>query len=96
MRAGGFIARPGSAQEVQVVLADPQGSGLYNKVKYGVMYSPTEAEGKRRRHQVDSVVEGIGINRVTRNLQMGLQCIDDAERVSDDEAARMGRYLILK
>ncbi|GAC72044.1 cysteine synthase [Moesziomyces antarcticus T-34] len=95
MRAGGFIARPGSAQEVQVVLADPQGSGLYNKVKYGVMYSPTEAEGKRRRHQVDSVVEGIGINRVTRNLQMGLQCIDDAERVSDDEAARMGRYLIL-
>ena len=95
-RGGGFIRRPGSAQEVKVVLADPQGSGLYNKVKYGVMYSSTEAEGKRRRHQVDSVVEGIGINRITRNLHMGLQCIDDAERVSDDQAARMGRYLILK
>ena len=95
-QAGGFITRPGSAQEVKVVLADPQGSGLYNKVKYGVMYSATEAEGKRRRHQVDSVVEGIGINRITRNLQMGLQCIDDAERVTDDQAARMGRYLILK
>ncbi|CCF52105.1 hypothetical protein NDA14_000293 [Ustilago hordei] len=94
-RGGDFIRRAGSAQEVRVVLADPQGSGLYNKVKYGVMYSPTEAEGKRRRHQVDSVVEGIGINRITRNLQMGLQCIDDAERVTDDEAARMGRYLIL-
>ncbi|SNX85428.1 related to cysteine synthase [Melanopsichium pennsylvanicum] len=94
-QGGGFIRRPGSASEVRIILADPQGSGLYNKVKYGVMYSPTEAEGKRRRHQVDSVVEGIGINRVTRNLQMGLQCIDDAERVSDDEAARMGRYLIL-
>lgn len=94
-QGGGFIRRPGSAQEVKVVLADPQGSGLYNKVKYGVMYSATEAEGKRRRHQVDSVVEGIGINRITRNLQMGLQCIDDAERVSDDEAARMGRHLIL-
>ncbi|KAJ1023568.1 hypothetical protein NDA16_003185 [Ustilago loliicola] len=94
-RGGGFIRRAKSAQEVRVVLADPQGSGLYNKVKYGVMYSPTEAEGKRRRHQVDSVVEGIGINRITRNLQMGLQCIDDAERVTDDEAARMGRYLIL-
>ncbi|TKY86254.1 hypothetical protein EX895_005079 [Sporisorium graminicola] len=94
-QGGGFIRRPGSAQEVKVVLADPQGSGLYNKVKYGVMYSATEAEGKRRRHQVDSVVEGVGINRITRNLQMGLQCIDDAERVTDDEAARMGRYLIL-
>ncbi|KAN0063924.1 Cysteine synthase 2 [Thecaphora frezii] len=81
--------------EVRVVLADPQGSGLYNKVKYGVMYSPTEAEGKRRRHQVDSVVEGIGINRITRNLEMGLQCVDDAVRVSDDEAARMGRWLVL-
>ena len=94
--AGKFIRRSGSAHEVRIVLADPQGSGLYNKVKYGVMYSPTEAEGKRRRHQVDSVVEGIGINRITKNLQMGLQCIDDAERVTDDEAARMGRYLILK
>lgn len=93
---GGFIRRPGSAREVKVVLADPQGSGLYNKVKYGVMYSSTEAEGKRRRHQVDSVVEGIGINRVTRNLSMGLQCVDDAERVTDEEAARMGRWLILK
>ncbi|PWY97728.1 PALP-domain-containing protein [Testicularia cyperi] len=90
-----FIKRAKSAQEVRVVLADPQGSGLYNKVKFGVMYSPTEAEGRRRRHQVDSVVEGIGINRITKNLHMGLQCIDDAVRVSDDEAARMGRWLIL-
>ncbi|PWN51822.1 PALP-domain-containing protein [Violaceomyces palustris] len=92
---GWSLNRPASLDEVRVVLADPQGSGLYNKIKYGVMYSPTEAEGKRRRHQVDSVVEGIGINRLTKNLEMGLQCIDDAERVTDDEAARMGRWLVL-
>lgn len=92
----GIIKHARSAPEIRIVLADPQGSGLYNKIKFGVMYSPTEAEGKRRRHQVDSVVEGIGINRITKNLEMGLQCIDDAVRVSDDEAARMGRWLVLK
>ena len=91
-----IIKRPRSADEVHVVLADPQGSGLYNRVKYGVLYSHTEAEGKRRRHQVDSVVEGVGINRLTKNLEMGLRCVDDAVRVTDDEAARMGRWLVLK
>lgn len=37
---------------VRVVLADPEGSGLYNKIKYGVMYDPKESEGTKRRHQV--------------------------------------------
>lgn len=76
---------------VKVVLSDPAGSGLFNKVccpqprrllhsppierpslrtllaqvKYGVMYDSKESEGKKRRHQVDTVVEGIGINRVS-------------------------------
>lgn len=46
------------------------GSGLYNKVKYNVMYDSRESEGKKRRHQVDTVVEGIGINRVSQSLDM--------------------------
>lgn len=68
-------------KDVKVVLADPQGSGLYNKVnqilptfrrpvdqltlshndqiKYGVMFDHKESEGTRRRHQVDTVVEGM-------------------------------------
>ncbi|WFC97562.1 cysteine synthase [Malassezia yamatoensis] len=76
-----------------VVAADPTGSGVYNRVKYGVLYNSTEAEGTRRRHQVDSVVEGIGLNRLTRNLDMGLPYINDAIQVKDDEAVRMSRYL---
>lgn len=84
------------ARDVHVVLADPHGSGLYNRVRYGVMYAPTEAEGKRRRHQVDSVVEGIGINRLTNNFELGAKCVDDAERVTDEEAIRMSRWLVLK
>lgn len=77
-----------------VVLADPQGSGLYNRVKYGVMFDRKEKEGTRRRHQVDTVVEGIGITRLTQNFEAGRELIDDAVRVSDDEAMGMARYLM--
>lgn len=63
--------------EIVIAIADPNGSGLYNKVrseghfhvlgladgtnqvKHGVMYDRREAEGTRRRHQVDTVVEGM-------------------------------------
>ncbi|KAM4058436.1 pyridoxal-phosphate dependent enzyme [Hirsutella rhossiliensis] len=79
---------------IRVVLADPQGSGLYNKVKHGVMYSSTEREGTRRRQQVDSIVEGVGINRVTNNFEAGRDLIDDAVKVSDDQACRMARWLV--
>lgn len=81
---------------LRVVLADPHGSGLYNKVKHGVMFAPTEKEGTRRRHQVDSVVEGIGINRLTANFAAGLDMIDDAVKVSDEQAMRMARWLVEK
>ncbi|KAF3920855.1 hypothetical protein ABW21_db0203066 [Orbilia brochopaga] len=77
------------------VLADPQGSGLLNKVKYGVMFNEmTEREGTRRRAQVDTIVEGIGINRVTANFEAGRTLIDDAIRVTDEEACLMARYLV--
>jgi cysteine synthase A len=42
------------------------------------MYASTESEGKRRRHQVDTVVEGIGLNRITKNFSEALPFIDDA------------------
>ena len=61
---GGTIAGTGvflktMNEDVVVALSDPEGSGLYNKIKYGVMYDPKEAEGTKRRHQVDTVVEGM-------------------------------------
>jgi cysteine synthase A len=80
--------------ELLVVLADPQGSGLYNSIKFGVMYSSTEKEGTRRRHQVDSLVEGIGLNRLTRNFERGRALINDAVKVTDAMAVGMGRWLI--
>lgn len=82
--------------EMRVVLADPPGSGLFNRVKYGVMFDIKEREGTRRRHQVDTIVEGIGINRVTHNFEAGRELVDDAVRVTDEEAMAMARFLVEK
>lgn len=77
-----------------VCLADPQGSGLFNVVNQGLMFDASEKEGGRRRHQVDSIVEGIGLNRLTRNLKAGLDEIDLAIKVTDAEMVAMSRHLI--
>jgi len=79
-----------------IVLADPQGSGLYNRVRYGVMFDAKEREGTRRRRQVDSIVEGIGINRVTANFEAGRELVGDAVRVTDAQAVAMARWLVEK
>lgn len=81
------------SNKVKVFLADPQGSGMFNRVKYGVMYDKVEKEGTRRRHQVDTLIEGVGLNRITHNFMQGEHCVDDAVRVTDDEALRMARFL---
>lgn len=61
--------RPG----IRVVLADPEGSGLYGWVKSGDLSV-----------QGSSVTEGIGQSRVTGNLAGA--AIDDAVRIPDGEA----------
>jgi len=40
------------------------------------------------------VVEGIGINRLTQNFELGMPLIDDAYQVTDAEAVSMSRYLV--
>ena len=82
--------------QVRIVLADPQGSGLYNRIKYGVMFDPKEREGTRRRHQTDTIVEGIGLNRSTINFERGRELVEDAIKVTDDQAILMARWLVEK
>lgn len=96
---GGTIAGVGRylrerKSSVRIVLADPQGSGLRNRIVAGVMFNPTEREGMRRRHQVDTIVEGIGSNRLTNNIAHALPYITDAETVTDDEALVMAHHLV--
>lgn len=81
---------------IRIVLADPQGSGLFNKIHHGVMFHQLEREGTRRRQQVDTVVEGIGLTRSTSNFEAGADLIDDAIKVTDDQARVMARWLCEK
>lgn len=82
--------------EVDIVLADPVGSGLFNRIKYGVLFDTKEREGTRRRSQVDTIVEGIGLNRVTANFEVGRELVNDAIKVDDDQAIAMARWLVEK
>lgn len=91
-----YLKEKRGMEDVKIVLADPEGSGLYNKVKYGVLYAAQEKEGTRRRQQVDTVVEGIGLNRLTENFERGREMIDDAVKVTDEQARRMARWLVEK
>ncbi|TYZ60670.1 hypothetical protein PybrP1_000320 [[Pythium] brassicae (nom. inval.)] len=67
---------------VQVFLADPPGSSLYNK----------QAEAKVRRHRYDTIAEGVGIDRLTENFLCAK--IDDAFLVPDAETVEMSRFLL--
>ena len=80
----------------KVVLVDPPGSALYSKIKYGVAYASQQSERTLRRHRYDTLAEGIGLDRVTANFSMGCDAavIDDAIRVSDQEAVDMAHWLL--
>lgn len=77
---------------IKCFLIDPPGSGLFNRVTRGVMYSKEEAEGKRLRNPFDTITEGIGINRLTQNFMLAR--LDGAFRGTDKEAVEMSRYLL--
>ncbi|EAR96363.1 pyridoxal-phosphate-dependent protein (macronuclear) [Tetrahymena thermophila SB210] len=78
--------------QVKVILADPQGSSLRNKVNYGICYTGEEAEGHRLKHPFDTITEGIGLNRQTDNFNEAQ--IDKAFLVTDEEALEMAHFLI--
>ena len=69
--------------QIKNVLADPLGSGLYSYVKTG----EPSSEGS-------SITEGIGNSRVTANMED--VPIDDALRVTDQEAVRVVYQLLRK
>jgi cysteine synthase A len=60
----------------RIVLVDPPGSSLYNKVKFGVAYASQQSEQRLRRHRYDTLAEGIGLDRVTANFGLGCESID--------------------
>lgn len=57
------------------------------QVVRGVMYTQQEAEGKRLKNPCDTITEGIGINRQTKNFSKAH--IDGAFQGTDREAVEM-------
>ena len=76
------------------VLADISGSGMYEYIKNGVMYTKEESEANRKKERYYSKIEGIGINFLSENFKEVL--CDEAYKVSDDEAIFMGKYILDK
>jgi cysteine synthase A len=74
--AGVGLALKARKPSVRIVLADPAGSALYNYYAHGEL----KAVG-------DSITEGIGQGRITRNLEGAP--IDEALQVSDADACRV-------
>jgi cysteine synthase A len=90
--AGVSLALKARDARVRAVLVDVAGSSLYNRVARGVAYDPREAEGRRLRHPFDTVAEGVGLNRLTKNFSRAL--VDGAVRCSDAEAVRMAAHVL--
>lgn len=76
---------------IQVFLADIQASGMSSYVKEKVMFTTEEGEGKRKKEKGAAVIEGIGLSFLTDNFKDSM--IDDAYKITDDEALFMQKYI---
>ncbi|KAH8087731.1 cysteine synthase [Aureococcus anophagefferens] len=90
---GGTIAGVslGLGDGPRIYLADPQGSSLHGRVRHGVCYDARQAERFVERHRYDTIMDGVGLDRVTANFRAAR--VDDACRVSDATPLTMAHYL---
>eukprot|EP00551_Chaetoceros_affinis_P004440 CAMPEP_0203671862 /NCGR_PEP_ID=MMETSP0090-20130426/7533_1 /ASSEMBLY_ACC=CAM_ASM_001088 /TAXON_ID=426623 /ORGANISM="Chaetoceros affinis, Strain CCMP159" /LENGTH=508 /DNA_ID=CAMNT_0050537035 /DNA_START=258 /DNA_END=1785 /DNA_ORIENTATION=+ len=83
-------------QNCKIVLIDPPGSALYNKIKYNIAYATEQKERALLRHRYDTIAEGIGLDRITKNFALGVESgvIDDAIRIQDQDAVDVAHWLL--
>jgi len=90
---GGTLAGVSAAlPSTRVYLADPQGSALHGRVAHGVCYDARQAERAVRRHRYDTIVDGVGLDRVTANFAAAR--VDGSFSVTDADALVMAHYLL--
>jgi cysteine synthase A len=90
----GRFLKEASGGACRVHVADPPGSVLLRLVNEGCAWTPALAERTLRRHRSDTLVEGVGLDRVTANMAAALPYIDSAWGVGDAEAVAMARALL--
>lgn len=97
---GGTLAGVGnylkqiSGNRVQIFLVDPPGSCLYNRIVHGVAYASQQSERRLKRHRYDTIIEGVGIDRITENFRHVIPICDGGFTCTDNEAIIMARYLL--
>lgn len=57
-------------------------------------YTPQQSERTVRKHRYDSIVEGVGLDRVTANFSLGLPSINGGFLVPDQEIVEMAHWLL--
>ena len=62
---------------VCVIVVSP---ALLMQASLGVLWTREDREGFRRRIIFDTIAEGIGLNRLTRNFELAVPFIDEAFR----------------
>lgn len=73
-------------------MADPPGSSLFHKVMHNVCYTVQQSERTIRKHRYDSIVEGVGLDRVTKNFQEAR--IDHSYQIPDQEIVNIANWLL--
>jgi cysteine synthase A len=96
---GGTIAGVGTYLKdhnpsVEIVLVIPPGSALHRQIEHGVAYAVEQRERTLRKHRYDTLAKGIGLDRVTHNFSLGLEAMDRAIRVTDQEAVNMAHWIL--
>ena len=93
---GTYLKEQSEDSDCKVCLVDPPGSSLYNKVKYNVAFAKEQSERGLLRHRYDTIAEGIGLDRITKNFSLGIEhgVLDDAVRVTDQEAVDFAHWLL--
>lgn len=66
---------------------------MYHKVIHNVCYTVQQSERTIRKHRYDSIVEGVGLDRITQNFNEAL--IDSAFKIEDQEIVNTAHWLLL-
>ena len=81
-------------KNIKVFTADIAGSGIHSYICHGVMFTKEETEAMRKKYRYYSIIEGIGVNFLTDNMQQAV--VDDSIKVTDEEAVFMANYVYEK
>ena len=67
---------------------------MLNLVTTGVLFTPQQAEQRLQRNRYDTILEGVGIDRLTANFGQALEYLTDAFQSQDQEAVNMAHYIL--